>query len=757
MIEGCRDTLPAATRMGSRVGGFDVIRWAKKFAVGEVRAALERAAPLCSRALKSFPGRTLYALTLGLALLLPTAHFRVSEPDEGVSGRGALAILKVPNPPNRLRTRNPDMPRPEIDFQTSSLERLAITADPRPTGAPPKLGTFAIAATLEDDNGPPVVKPVVNGEIIAVQASVPLPITDTPILSETLWQLIDAQGTPVPGYFEGVGDWETGGTREARARFTIRGLRNGTYAIRLTHRLPQWTDAAMVAEAPFSVFHTVGIDQLWVTDTEDDARDKEVVLAGQTPHLYMGYHTEPGVSEVLVKLTARNQDGVTLGNREERISNDHGNYQRVGLTIDRKRVSIGDRVIFEAEITGPDGKPQKAAKIVQVIGHPVAITAPPSLESGRAGEFSIFVPPYFVPPLRIYLSAPGLDVDQAPSKPLEGIFSGTVHMEDEILSLHVRVTDREDRTGVAEAHVIVTPTEQTAHHRIGAVRSKQTNSADATATWVSKTELALMNSPATDFAVPVEPQTLEISRGTGLPPPHPHQVDTAAPAIISANLPTAYGPEITATMGQSNPQQEAPKSESRADRGISGETFQQVDFSALASDTREALSTAKSKSTTESETTTNASLANFEPERCRKSFVNFRKAVIVRNRARSRINAYHETFISTVGPHSRQAGHEGKLREFNSLWSSLAEEKDCGIFAFSVKDHPIARAAGYGASLVLKVCRQQEDAAAAMLSARFLLQEHNCIAPDGLLRAGILDAPVAPAPNPKTAILDPGQ
>ncbi|NQV22257.1 MAG: hypothetical protein HQ511_12660, partial [Rhodospirillales bacterium] len=645
----------------------------------------------------------------------------------------------------------------EADFQTSSLERIATATDPRPTGAPPTLGTFAIAATLNDHGGLPIVKPVVNGETIAVQALVPLPVTNTPILSETLWQLIDAQGRPVPGYFEGVGDWETGGTRDARARFTIRGLRNGTYAIRLTHRLPQWIDAAMVAEVPFSVFHSVGIDQLWVTDTEDDVVDKEVVLAGQTPHLYMAYHTEPGVTEVLVKITARNQDGAVLGDREERIPNNHGNYQRVGLTIDSKRVDIGDRVIFDAEITGPDGKPQKAAKTVQVIGHPVAITAPPSLESGRPGEFSIFVPPYFVPPLRIYLSAPGLDVDQAPSKPLEGFFSGTAHMEDEILSLHVQVTDREDRIGVAEAHVIVTPTEQSAHGRTPAVRGEQSNYAEAANISASKPAPSLVTPLATDFASPVEPRMLEASRGAGLPPlPQPLKIKPAAPAIISANYPVSGGIK-TATTAQSGSRQEAPKSESPADRGISGETFHRVDFSALASDARAALSTVKSKSSTESETTADTSLANFEPEQCRKSFDNFRKAVISRNRARSRIDAYHKTFISTAGPRSRQASLDGNLREFENLWSSLADEKDCGIFAFSVKDHPIARAAGYDASLVLKVCRQQADAAAAMLSARFLLQEHNCIAPGGLLRAGILDAPPPLAPNPKTAIIDPGQ
>lgn len=205
---------------------------------------------------------------------------------------------------------------------------------------------------MDDVEGPPVVKPLANGETIVLRALVPLPTVDAPLLSETIWQILNDQGVPIPGYFDGVGTWETGGTRDARVKFVLNGLENGAYTARLTHRLPQWLDVNLVAEIPFTVFQAVGIDQLWVTDTKDDVVDREGVLAGQVAHLYVAYHTEPGVTDVLINLMALNQDGTVLGKLEKRIGKDDGPYQRVGLAIGRKQLNIGDTIEFDAMIAG---------------------------------------------------------------------------------------------------------------------------------------------------------------------------------------------------------------------------------------------------------------------------------------------------------------------------------------------------------------------------------------------------------------------
>lgn len=693
-----------------------MIRWGIIRGIWEDQAATVPVAQLISRVVKHIPVNTLGALTLGATLIVPAAQMGFTEPNDGPLDYSSLTTLPVIEPPSQrtpsgdANGRSSHAHHPEFELQLSSLERLATMHQPRPDGGTPNLRGFAIAATLDDIQGAPVVKPLANGETIALRALVPMPTVKVPLLSETLWQIVDDRGIPVPGYFEGVGDWETGGTRDAQAEFVLKGLTNGAYTIRLTHRLPQWLDVNVTAEIPFTVYQAVDIDQIWVTDTEDDVVDRKGVLAGQTAHLYVSYHTEPGVPDVLINLIAHNQDGAVLGTWEKHVGRDVNPFQRVGMVIDRKHLNIGDTIVFDATITGPDDKPQIAAKTFPVRGHPVAITAPPSLESGQTGEYSIFVPPYFVPPLRVDLRAPGLGVDRSSSQPLSGTLSGRAQQSSEVRRLWVQVTDREHRVGIAEALVIVTPPWKTAGPANRSTRSVLPAREPAPNVAVAQSdpsvEQAPSNLPASDFAEPIDSAVLKDSRATGIAAPK----EAAFPEVDFSALAT----DIPADLGGKNERDSA---------GVKSEPGR----------------------------------AEYKPEKCRKSFDQFRTAVFTRNNARTSMTIYHETFIANVRSRAQHAKNPDQYSNFETLWSSLSTEKDCSVFTFSVKDHPVSRSMGYDASQVLKECRLHENAAAAVLSARFSLQDHNCLAPNGLLRPGILNRGKPAAPQQKSATLNTGR
>lgn len=697
---------------------------------------------------------------VGLVVLIPTANMGPADLPGDARLDRSTTIQSRPGAPS-IRLMIPGRPVSE-SAPATLLENLELTAAlplVTPEGAPPTLGSFAISATIGDFDGPPVLKPVANGDTLALSAQVSLPDSAIPLLSQTIWQVFNADGTPAGTFFESTDLWKTGLFHEARTKFALKGLRDGDYRARLTHRLPQWPDLATVAEVPFSVFQFAAIDQLWVTDVAEDVTDKSAVLVGETPHFYMRYHVHPDAKDLLIKIEAHNQDGTILADWNDQIDPGDGKFQRAKVTIDRKSIRIGDTITFNALIAEPTGRTQTASRSIPVIGHPIAITLPSSLRSQEPGKFSVFVPPYFVPPLRINMGGAGLDIFQDASQPLTGTVVGTAEDADATFSFRVQVTDKEDRVGVADAILFVAP-----HPRsdTAAVDTGHEQS-DASPVTEPPTAPPVFASPAlaSNAAEPVPGPVVSPQQDTP---------DNAGPATDSAathasgdvaldtNAATTALIEVKAAERRLTQKYAAiptptvaPETRSEPVRFAGFSKEPQPSFPAPAPAAR-APTPAPPATPAKKSMPDEKAAPGFEPKRCRQAFDQFRHAVVTRNGARSRMNAYHRDFIAKIRSLAARRPSD-RFQSFESLWSNLVGESDCSVFAFSIKNHKVARDAGYDTSRVLKDCRLHSDARAAVLSGRFLLRDRNCLTEAGSLRAGVLDPdrPKSSAPQTATA------
>jgi hypothetical protein len=707
---------------------------------------------------------------VGLVALMPTAHLAPADllgdapPDRSTaiqSLRGGSTVrLTLPGRPDSDSAQAP---------QLENLELTATLSLVTPEGAPPTLHSFAVSATLGDYDGPPVLKPVANGDTLALSAKISLPASPTPLLSQVIWQIFNADGTPAGKFFESTDLWKTGSLHEARTKFPLKGLRDGDYSARLTHRLPQWSDLASVAEVPFSVFQFAAFDQLWVTNAPDNVSDKSTVLVGETPYFYTRYHVHPDAKNLLIKIEAHNQDGTVLADWKDQIDPGGGKFQRANVAIDRKSVRIGDTITFKALIAEPTGRTQTASRTIPVVGHPIAITLPSSLMSKEPGKFSIFVPPYFVPPLRINMGGAGLNISQDPSQPLTGTVAGMAEDADATFSFKVQVTDQEDRVGVADAILFVAPLpgSNTTVADIGHEQSDidpvaEQPAATPAAPQVPASPVLAFNTdelpPEPVVSAPREPQdsaeppaeavATGPSGGVAL------DTDAATTALIEAKaaaIPETQTVERQPAKKVATITEATLASETRPDpvrfAAISKES--QPSFSAPSPATRTPPLAPPTSSAIKSMSDEKAT-PGFEPQRCRQAFDQFRHAVVTRNGARSRMNDYHRDFIAKI--RSLAAGQPSdRFQSFENLWSNLAGESDCSVFAFSVKDHKVARDAGYAATRVLKDCRLHSDARAAVLSGKFLLRDRNCLTEGGSLRAGILGPDTPKSSTPQTA------
>ena len=196
--------------------------------------------------------------------------------------------------------------------------------------------SFQITAHLENYHGPEPDRTVANGEILAFKAAVPTyGSKDSPAIGYLIWQLYDDQDQPIEGVQKVRQINENGEQEQARFRFQINNLPNGTYTVALLHQL-EGGDNTKTALRQFTVEEPISINRLVVSNNTEATTHQSFLSSEDIPHGFVYFTLSESVSEATILLQMINQDsGQIIANQEvvrERASN--GEEQRVGIRVD---------------------------------------------------------------------------------------------------------------------------------------------------------------------------------------------------------------------------------------------------------------------------------------------------------------------------------------------------------------------------------------------------------------------------------------
>jgi hypothetical protein len=269
---------------------------------------------------------------------------------------------------------------------------------------------FALRATRETYDGPPLDGPLENGNILALAADVEFPDAGGPTTTYAIWQLFDGRGAPVDAYFQqrqlaGAG----ADVQPVRARFRLQGLANGRYVATLTHQAAADPTVRAQARFDFEIRQPVGEPRVWVTDHPGGEAHLETLTSDRLPHAYVAFAMAEDVESVGLALRVENAHSHALIHElDQPYARKPGQeVQRRGVRLPPGAVRSGDEVRVTAVLTPPEGAPRRAAATFRMADYALAVRAPETLEPGASADFSLVPPEGFAPPFRVTVRASG--------------------------------------------------------------------------------------------------------------------------------------------------------------------------------------------------------------------------------------------------------------------------------------------------------------------------------------------------------------
>ena len=217
--------------------------------------------------------------------------------------------------------------------------------------------SFQITAHLENYDGPEPDRTVANGEILAFQAAVPTyGSKDSPGIGYLIWQLYDDQDQPIEGVQKVRQINENGEQEQARFRFQINNLPNGTYTVALLHQL-EGGENTKTALRQFTVEEPISINRLVVSNNAEAANHQAVLLVDDAPYGFVYFNLAESIQEVNVNLQMVDfSSGKIIANEEVmRERNDAGEEQRVGMRLEPGYIKAGQKITFNAILNTPNG------------------------------------------------------------------------------------------------------------------------------------------------------------------------------------------------------------------------------------------------------------------------------------------------------------------------------------------------------------------------------------------------------------------
>lgn len=319
-----------------------------------------------------------------------------------------------------------------------------------------------IHAAIRDYNGPPLNRPVQNGEILAFQSDIAFPDRE-PEASSIAWQVYDAAGDPVPGLAKHEQVYEADATRNFRFRFQLEAFPEGEYVVGLFHAYQSDPGQQTRATYPFTVAQKVHIDRVLITDDPDRQQHTPLITPDKAPLFYAHYTLGQDVESARITLMARDK---ASGEIIETVSVERPRPGetppfRVGLEIPAKRVPVNTELVAEAEIQSDDGQRHSAFITFKKAPYRLTLDIPETLKSGENRSFSASVPDSFVAPLNVALESggEGLSVGHTPGQ-LRGTVGGIATGEPRSGFIDIRVTDAEGRQARARGQVTIIPVKQ---------------------------------------------------------------------------------------------------------------------------------------------------------------------------------------------------------------------------------------------------------------------------------------------------------
>ena len=344
-------------------------------------------------------------------------------------------------------------------------------------GSDSVLEGFTIKATRDSYDGPLLTGKVANDDILAFQADVPHPESETPLLTELFWQLYDANGAAIDGISKKIQAVESGKSVNYRFRFRLKDLENGRYKVALTHRLVNDEDVSVQAVSHFDLYQAVKITRLVVTANPKDQSGRDSLYADEKPHFYAHYELAkaiPGVDvemEITDKRTGKNITRQSLY-RERK----EGKIQRVGFALKKGTIKTGTTAVFKIKLTPPGGDARSDSQPFTVTDYSLTLNIPNPLYSGKTKRFSIGVPSAFEKPYTVDIpSVRHLSIGYRKSK-LTGTITGIATQGEESAKVFVTVSDINGRVASASKRVTILPKKSATSRKKSNVGSSSKNS-----------------------------------------------------------------------------------------------------------------------------------------------------------------------------------------------------------------------------------------------------------------------------------------
>lgn len=308
------------------------------------------------------------------------------------------------------------------------------------------LQPFDLRVSLGDYDGPPVDRPLVENDIIAFQAEVPLPgSAEELVLTDLIWQLYDPSKKPVAGVAKVKRISAMGGKEATRFKMRAADMDNGTYTVALTHRLAVDPATYLQASSAFEYKQPVRIVRLAVADNPAAEPDLKKIHPEQAPHLYAYFTLEEGVERVSARLQVLDPGKKVLREIDVIRPRKEGPQQRVGLGLKPGVLQKEGRYTFKAALSEGGKGETVREKAFDFGAYHLSISAPDAIVSGETERFSIQAPAAFVRPFKVEVEA---DYDLTlghHAGSLSGTVSGIAQDFATSSKIEATVTDAEGR------------------------------------------------------------------------------------------------------------------------------------------------------------------------------------------------------------------------------------------------------------------------------------------------------------------------
>jgi len=247
----------------------------------------------------------------------------------------------------------------------TEIKSLQISVAKLQAGAP--LKSFKVKAARDTYKGAPLTGAVVDGDIVAFSAQVPLPEGQQGKLK---WVILDSSKKPVEGASKSTDiETETGSTT-AKFRLKFSGLEPGRYAVRLTHQASNKSIKSISDSFAFTIGlkPSVRITRMWVTNKPRDQTDHASLSPDQTPVLYVAFDMSDGLEKIHKKLVVRDRSSgaIIVSSEGEKVRKNDNRNQRTGVALSPGDLKPGGAYRFEASLTLPGGKSVKSHKDFEI-------------------------------------------------------------------------------------------------------------------------------------------------------------------------------------------------------------------------------------------------------------------------------------------------------------------------------------------------------------------------------------------------------